>query len=84
MSRYVIDASVLIQYFIVQTYTPRAKALIENLAAGDQLYIPEFCLLECANVFWKEVRFRGMAQLQAERMISEMLALPLQMQSVYN
>ena len=84
MSRYVMDASVLIQYFIVQTYTPQAKALIERLAEGDQLYVPEFCLLECTNFLWKEVRFRGIPQWQAERMVSEMLALPLQMQPVYN
>lgn len=84
MATYVVDASVSIQCFITQTYTPQAKILVEQLAEGDQLYIPEFCVLECANVFWKEVRFRGMHQAQAERMVHQMLALPLQMQPVYH
>lgn len=42
---------------------------------GDQLCIPEFCLLECVNVLWKEVRFQGLPQTQAEQIVDELLAL---------
>lgn len=44
--------------------------------------MPEFSLLECANVLWKEVRFRGLSQTKAEEIIVELLALPFQIVSV--
>lgn len=75
MAIYVVDASVVIQYLIVQSYTPEARVLVAQLYQGDQLYVPEFCLLECVNVLWKEVRFRGLPQRQAEQMVDELLAL---------
>ena len=75
MAIYVVDASVMIQYLIAQSYTPEARVLVARLYQGDQLHIPEFCLLECVNVLWKEVRFRGLPQTQAEQMVNELLAL---------
>ncbi|MFB2920131.1 MULTISPECIES: hypothetical protein [Aerosakkonema] len=50
MANYVVDTSVVSQYFISQTYTPQARILVARMYAGDELYIPEFSLLECANV----------------------------------
>jgi predicted nucleic acid-binding protein len=75
MAIYVVDASVVIQYAIAQTYTSEARGLVARMYQGDQLFIPEFCLLECVNVLWKEVRFRGLPQTQAEQIIAELLSL---------
>ncbi|NJL57900.1 type II toxin-antitoxin system VapC family toxin [bacterium] len=75
MAIYVVDASVVIQYAITQTYTSEAQALIARMYLGDRLYIPEFCLLECTNVLWKQVRFQGLPQSQARAIINELLAL---------
>ncbi len=62
MVSYVVDASVVVQYAITQAYTPEARVLVARMYQGEQLYVPEFCLLECVNVLWKEVRFRGLPQ----------------------
>ena len=35
-------------------------------------------MLECINVLWKEVRFRGLPQPQAEQIVDELLALSFQ------
>lgn len=67
MASYVVDASVVVQYAIAQIYTPEARVLIARMYQGEQLLIPEFCLLECVNVLWKEVRFQGLPQAQAEQ-----------------
>jgi len=75
MAIYVVDASVVVQYAITQTYTPEARVLVARMYQGDQLCIPEFCLLECVNVLWKEVRFRGLLKTQAEQIVGELLAL---------
>ena len=49
MVSYVVDASVVVQYAITQAYTPEARVLVARMYQG-QLYVPEFCLLECVNV----------------------------------
>jgi len=45
---------------------------------GDRLYIPEFCTSECVKVLWKNVRFQGLPQTDAEQFIDELLALTFQ------
>ena len=62
---YVVDASVVMQYFITDTYTPLVSILLNRLNQGDRLYVPEFCLLECANVLWKQERFQSMPRTEA-------------------
>ncbi|MBO1346395.1 MAG: type II toxin-antitoxin system VapC family toxin [Hormoscilla sp. GUM202] len=78
MATYVVDTSVVIQRFIIEQYTPEVRVLLERMHQGDLLYIPEFCLIECVNVFWKNVRFQGLPQTDAEQFIDELLALPFQ------
>ncbi len=81
MSDYVVDASVVIQRFIRDHYTENARALFSQLTVSDNLIVPEFCLLECANVLWKQVRFQGMPQSQAESLANDLVALPLMIAS---
>jgi predicted nucleic acid-binding protein len=77
MTTYVVDASVVIERLIRGTYTPNAQALFRQLTPNDTLIVPEFCLLECTNVLWKQVRFQGMSQVQAETLLRDLRALPL-------
>ncbi len=74
---YVVDASVVIQRLIRDTYTPHVRALFNGLDNLTQIHVPEFCLLECANVLWKEVRFRGMPHTTAKLLIADLKVLPL-------
>lgn len=77
MSDYVVDASVIIEYLIETTYTANAEALIDHLADTDRLIVPEFCLLECTNVLWKQVRFQGMAEAQSQELPTDLRSLRL-------
>ncbi|MFN8373040.1 MAG: type II toxin-antitoxin system VapC family toxin [Anaerolineae bacterium] len=77
MSTYLVDASVVVERIIRGQFTPNAQVLFSQLASGDVLVVPEFCLLECTNVIWKQVRFQGMSQQQAERTLRDLRALPL-------
>lgn len=81
-ARYVIDASILGHYFGTDTYTPHATHLIRRMTHGDTLYGPEFCLLECTNIFWKAVRFHGMPVEQAIQLTHELVSLGFQVISV--
>ncbi|WP_013323268.1 type II toxin-antitoxin system VapC family toxin [Gloeothece verrucosa] len=78
MPNYVVDTSIVIQRFIRETYTPNVRALLNRLLVGDQLYIPEFCLLECSNVFWKQVRFYGLSEEKANQFINELREISFQ------
>lgn len=73
----VVDTSVVIEYLVSSTYTAYAETLFEQLTEADQLVVPEFCLLECANVIWKQVRFQGMPEDQAAELLTDLLALRL-------
>lgn len=77
MTDYVIDASIVVQRLIRDTYTEHVKVLFRQLLTGNRLIIPEFCLLECTNVIWKQVRFQGMPQDQADNLVHDLNALPL-------
>lgn len=50
MAIYIVDANGVIRRFIIEPYTPEVRALLARMYQGDDLYVPEFCLLECVNV----------------------------------
>jgi predicted nucleic acid-binding protein len=77
MSRYIVDTSIVIQRLIVESHTPYVIELFYGIIQGDELIVPEFCLMECANVLWKHVRFQGMSQSNAESLIANLTSLPL-------
>jgi predicted nucleic acid-binding protein len=82
MSDYIVDASVVIQVLITDTYTNQPRVLLGQLTQADQVNVPEFCLLECANVLWKQVRFQGMPGQEADTLLGELVRLPLTIQPV--
>ncbi len=77
MASYIVDASVVIQRLILQPFTPNVQVLFNSLKSTDRLIVPEFCLIECTNVVWKQVRFFGMPQSQAEQLVKDLRSLPL-------
>lgn len=57
IEEYVIDTSAFVQGFIRDTYTARVLTVFQRVDVLNQviLNMPEFCLVECANVIWKQV-----------------------------
>lgn len=77
MASYVIDASIIIEYLISGNYTAQTRRLFEQKALDDQFIVPEFALLECTNVLWRQVRFQGMPVETAEALLKHLRKLPL-------
>src|SRR5512133_956012 len=77
MALYIIDASVVIEYLITGPYTSHAQALFTTVTPSDRLVVPEFCLLECTNVLWKQVRFQSMPVSTAQALLRHLRKLPL-------
>ena len=78
MANYVVDASVVIEYLITGPHTPNTQAFFNRVTAADRLIVPEFCLLECTNVIWKQVRFSGMSRSDAQGLVRVLRMLKLQ------
>lgn len=77
MTKYVIDASVIIEYLLPGPYTQNAKAFFSQVVPSDTPNIPEFCLIECTNVLWKQVRFKNLTLVDAESLLSDLRNLRL-------
>jgi predicted nucleic acid-binding protein len=77
MAHYIVDASVVIEYLMTGPYTPNTQAFFNQITAADQLTVPEFCLLECTNVIWKQVRFNSMSRSDAEELLRVLRMLKL-------
>lgn len=77
MAIYIVDASVVIDYLVVGPYTANARAFFGQVTPNDRLVVPEFCLLECTNVLWKQVRFQGMSLPQGQALLKHLKKLPL-------
>ena len=82
MASYVLDTTIVVQRLIRDTYTPNVQALFRGVQPSDRLIVPEFCLTECVNVLWKQVRFYGMPPAQAVQLARDLQALPLRIVSV--
>ncbi|MBZ0299490.1 MAG: type II toxin-antitoxin system VapC family toxin [Anaerolineae bacterium] len=77
---YVIDTTILMQGMLEETQTKRAQTLLYRATQPDdvRLHVPEFTLIECANVLWKQVRFHDETIENALRMLNDLRAFPLQ------
>jgi predicted nucleic acid-binding protein len=82
--RYVGDTSVIIQAVIAEANSPQVETLLAGLISPGsitQLWIPDYCLVECGNVLWSHVQFKGLAQSDAENYLQWLLRLPLHIAS---
>lgn len=77
MEKYVVDTSVIIEYVISGPFTASAEAFFEQSPRSNRLIVPEFCLLECTNVLWKQIRFNKMPLNRAEILLGDLRKLKL-------
>lgn len=77
MSIYVVDTTVIMARILQETATVAATNLFDRLRDDDELSVPVFCRVECINVIWKQVAFRGMVASEAERLARFVDTLPL-------
>ncbi len=75
MSRYVVDASVTMKWFIPEIYS---EAAIRLYQANYHLHAPAFMLLELGNVLSKKIRRDELRQKEGEIMLKEIHHFPVQ------
>jgi predicted nucleic acid-binding protein len=74
----VLDTSILVQSVIIDTESRHVEMILSSLDQPDSLalHIPEFSLIECANVIWKRVRFFNATEHDALQEVRSLLTLP--------
>jgi predicted nucleic acid-binding protein len=74
----------LIQGFIREANTARVQTLLKSLFDKEPavIHVPEFCLLECTNVLWKQMRFHGVSQATTQKALNSLMVTPVTIQPV--
>lgn len=75
MSRYVVDASVAIKWFVPEIYSDAALH-VHRLRA--RLHVPAFIKLELGGVLAKKIRRGELTRTEGETILKELTHLPLQ------
>jgi predicted nucleic acid-binding protein len=71
----VIDASVAVKWFLPEPDAERAVAL---LRAGHRLIAPDLLWIEVASVLWKVARRGALSADEAQRMLADAAAFPVE------
>ena len=77
MSRFVVDASVAIKWFLPEIHSDAALRL---LAQQHTLHAPDLIFAEFGNVLWKRVRKNEISKNEATATLEGLLTLHLQVQ----
>jgi predicted nucleic acid-binding protein len=74
MSRFVVDASVGVKWFLPEPGTADAVRL-QN--PSHELHVPAFFDLELANIFWKAIRQGRLSRQDADLLLVQLSSLPM-------
>ena len=77
MSRFVVDASVAIKWYLPEQHSADAERLLNN---GFQLLAPDLLVPEVGNVLWKRVLRSEITIQKAQIVLRALAALPIDLQ----
>ena len=69
MSVYVVDASVVVKWFVPEIHSDRARRLLE---AKHEYIAPDLLFAEAANAIWKKIRRQELTLQQGQRVVADM------------
>jgi predicted nucleic acid-binding protein len=76
MGKIVVDSSVAIKWFVVESYSIEARRILNEYQMGAlTLLAPDLINAEVGNVVWKKHLFQGLATVDAQQIIVEFLEL---------
>jgi predicted nucleic acid-binding protein len=76
---WVIDASVLIKFFIPEILSEKAEELNTQVGEGSlRLLAPDLIFVEAGTIIWKKHRMKELIPSEAKEIIDAIVALPLE------
>jgi len=78
----VIDASVLVKFFIPEILSEKAEELNARSIEGDlRLLAPDLIFAEVGNILWKKHRMKELIRSEAEEIVDAIVSLPLEIET---
>jgi predicted nucleic acid-binding protein len=78
----VIDASVLIKFYVPEILSDRAERLLAKVGNKDiDLLAPDLIYPEAGNILWKKQRLKELTHSEAEEITDAILSLPLMIEA---
>jgi predicted nucleic acid-binding protein len=78
----VIDASVLIKFYVPEILSDKAEALLNRVAQGDvMLLAPDLIYPEVGNILWKKQRMKELTRPEVEEITDAIVSLPLKIEA---
>ena len=74
MSRYVLDANVLVKWFVPEELSPQAVRLLEE--EDHRFLVPDLVYPEAGNALWQKFRRRQITQSEARAALEGIAAAP--------
>lgn len=78
----VIDASVLIKFYVPEILSDKAEELLTGVEHGDvMLLAPDLIYPEVGNILWKKQRMKELTRSEVEEIIDPIVSLPLKIEA---
>jgi predicted nucleic acid-binding protein len=78
----VIDASVLIKFYVPEVLFDRAERLLAKVEKGDiELSAPDLIYPEVGNILWKKQRLKEITHSEVEEITDAILSFPLKIEA---
>lgn len=78
----VIDASVLIKFYIPEILSDKAQGILDSVNQGEvTLLAPDLVYAEAGNILWKKYRFKELTRSEVEEILDALILLPLRVAS---
>lgn len=78
----VIDASVLIKFYVPEIFSDKAEGLLTRVEQGDvMLLAPDLIYPEAGNILWKKQRLKELTRSEVEEITDAIVSLPLKIEA---
>jgi len=74
LSLFVVDASVIIKWFVPEVLSEQASSLLEN---EEKFWIPDLAWAETGNIIWKKCRQQELSKPEGLEILAAIQATPL-------
>lgn len=68
--KYVVDASVVVKWYVPEVYEKEAVSLLNN---NNRFHAPELIFPEFCNIIWLKIRREEITQAEGEKIVSEFI-----------
>jgi predicted nucleic acid-binding protein len=78
----IIDASVLIKFFVPEVLSAKAEQLLARVEEGSvKLFAPDLIYAEAGNTLWKKRRLKELTQSEVGKITDLIISIPLKIEA---